>query len=86
MISSAAFHDLIFGKKKLFFITLQGVLGIARMTVVVGVVQDWSCSIVTPAQILTSSLSVNASWIPGAESTALATWGFVLKFEIQRQN
>lgn len=83
--SNAAFHSLIFCKRWPIF-TLQGVLGMARITVVVGVVQDWSCSIVTPAQILTRSLSFNASWIPGAESTALATWGFVLKVEIQRQN
>lgn len=56
-------QDLIFVQHKgvFFFFTLQGVLGMARMTVVVGVVQDWSCSIVTPAQILTRSLSVNAS-------------------------
>lgn len=53
-------------------------LGIALITVVVGVVQDWSCSIVTPAQMLTSSLPLRASWIPGADKTALATCGLVL--------
>jgi hypothetical protein len=59
--------------------TRQAVLGIARITVVLGRTQEESCAMVTPARMLMSNLPANASLIPSSLRMRCATWGLQLK-------
>lgn len=58
--------------------TLQGVLGIARMTFVSGLTIAVSCLMVTPARMLMRSLPSSASFRPGSLSMACANCGLQL--------
>lgn len=60
------------------YITLQGVLGIARSTRVDGGTHCFTWETVTPARILISSLSDSASFMPGWLRIVSATWGLQL--------
>ena len=54
-------------------VTLQGVLGIARTTLVEGRTHAFICSIVTPARMLMSNFPASASFIPGSAIIACAS-------------
>lgn len=59
--------------------TLQGVLGIARTTLVDGRTIASSCAIVTPARMLMRSLPSRASFIPVSLRIIFANWGLQLR-------
>lgn len=65
-------------------VTLQGVLGIARTTIVEDGTHDLSWAIVTPAQMEMTSLPSSASAMPSSERIARAMFGFELQNESER--
>jgi len=59
-------------------LTFEGVLGIARTTIVDEGTQDFNCDMVTPAQIDIKSLPSNASDMPSSARITLTIFGFEL--------